>query len=761
MIRHGMDLVIQLTKVLNSEQKAVMCLDLQLYIIAKKIQWHWPDLYGEREIVLLLGPLHIEQAFLRMLGEYMEGCGWTTIITHSGIATSGSAEALMKVTHIKRAREAHQITAAVLHCLLMEEFTNSHPEGGDIELQQWIDERVKLSPTFLFWFTLLNLEIMLLDFVRSVRLGHYSNFKEALKAMAPCWKEHAQVFTKLFQKVSYGLCCACACENSYIAWSQFVVNKTNNLFSSLGIDHAHEQNNASVKGKGGISGLTHDPSALRRWTIGGPEITRILNEFENEEDDDDTGDFGSHHEQKESYQMRFLQHCIALKDSFHEFDNPFSLNQEELIALDTRVAISAEGVAALVGAKTKGSKLYTDFVNERLLERTKSLYDPITKCNTKIFAAKKKPSKCTAVDILKSEVNLFSRSFVVSIARKLDLDKFFEYENLSYPPSLAVGGKMRTGDKNQLTLILETLGQNPQGEVPTQADAAIIDGGCLVHAVKPRPDQKTFTEYVKQLLGVINFMVSTLKVQRVDIAWDRYLKHSLKEATRTDRGQGKRRVDLPAKDKLPPDWEDYLRDDQNKVELFRYLSQALLEKCEGIQMVTNVDSKIISSVPGNSSLHGASAEMEEADGRVILHLQDMVVHGGSKTVVVRSTDTDVLVLLVSFFPKLRDNGLQKLWVNYGSKAKRRFISIHGIASKLGDMKSVALRGFHAFTGSDVTAFFGSKGKRSAWNSWTTEETTVAFKRISDPLSAEDEIDESIVASIERFVISMYGVKGDK
>ncbi|KAE8744188.1 hypothetical protein FOCC_FOCC009196 [Frankliniella occidentalis] len=307
------------------------------------------------------------------------------------------------------------------------------------------------------------------------------------------------------------------------------------IYSAVLVSTTLTQNNASVKGKGGISGLTHDPSALRGWTVGGPEITRILNEFENEEDDDDTGDFGSHHEQKESYQMRLLQHCIAPKDSFHEFDNPFSLNKEELIALDTRVAISAEGVAALVGAKTKGSKLYTDFVNERLLERTKSLYDPITKCNTKIFAAKKKPSKCTAVDILKSEVNLFSRSFVVSIARKLDLDKFFEYENLSYPPSLAVGGKMRTGDKNQLTLILETLGQNPQGEVPTQADAAIIDGGCLVHAVKPRPDQKTFTEYVKQLLG------------RVDIAWDRYLKHSLKEATRTDRGQGKRRVDLPAK----------------------------------------------------------------------------------------------------------------------------------------------------------------------------------------------------------------------
>ena len=31
----------------------------------------------------------------------------------------------------------------------------------------------------------------------------------------------------------------------------FVVNKTNRLFSSIGIDHAHEQNKKCVKGDGG------------------------------------------------------------------------------------------------------------------------------------------------------------------------------------------------------------------------------------------------------------------------------------------------------------------------------------------------------------------------------------------------------------------------------------------------------------------------------------------------------------------------------
>ena len=48
----------------------------------------------------------------------------------------------------------------------------------------------------------------------------------------------------------------------------------------MAIDQAHEQNNAMVKGDGGAVGLTENPSALRRWMISGPEIARIVNEFE-------------------------------------------------------------------------------------------------------------------------------------------------------------------------------------------------------------------------------------------------------------------------------------------------------------------------------------------------------------------------------------------------------------------------------------------------------------------------------------------------
>ena len=48
----------------------------------------------------------------------------------------------------------------------------------------------------------------------------------------------------------------------------------------MAIDQAHEQNNAIVKGDGGAIGLTEDPSALRRWMVSGPEVSRLVDEFE-------------------------------------------------------------------------------------------------------------------------------------------------------------------------------------------------------------------------------------------------------------------------------------------------------------------------------------------------------------------------------------------------------------------------------------------------------------------------------------------------
>jgi len=389
------------------------------------------------------------------------------------------------VTHIKRAREIHQITASVLYSLAQDEYKHRNPDE-EISFENWLEESAKESPTFKYWLTILNLQILLLSFVRSVRLGNFIDFKESMKQMMPWFFlfDHQnysrwlsvhildleqlettapEIHSKFLQgTVLYRYKRIILYLFTYLFDpfinnpGFFVVHKTANLFNGLGIDHAHEQNNAVVKGKGGAVGLTHDPSSLRRWTIGGPEVGRLLNEFDGCNDDEDD-EFGYHHEQKESYQLRVLERSVALRDAFLEYDNPFSIEGSDLVALDTREAASEEGILCLQTAEEKGALMYNDFVEKRLLQKTKSIYDPIPKCQTKFFGNKKKSTKAQPIKALRSDLNLFSRSFIVSVSRNLDLDKFFAHENQPFPPSLSLNGEIRSGDKFELTLILEKL----------------------------------------------------------------------------------------------------------------------------------------------------------------------------------------------------------------------------------------------------------------------------------------------------------------
>ena len=61
-----------------------------------------------------------------------------------------------------------------------------------------------------------------------------------------------------------------------------------------------------------------------------------------------------------------------------------------------------------------------------------------------------------------------------------------------------------------------------------------------------------------------------------DLVWDTYLADSLKGSTRAKRGQGVRRRVVAAA-AIPGNWSNFLRVDDNKTELFRFLSAALME----------------------------------------------------------------------------------------------------------------------------------------------------------------------------------------
>ena len=113
-----------------------------------------------------------------------------------------------------------------------------------------------------------------------------------------------------------------------------------------------------------------------------------------------------------------------------------------------------------------------------------------------------------------------------------------------------------------------------------------------------------------------------------------------------------------------------------------------------------------------------ASTQEEADTRIILHAlysdklyQENNVQG---RIVVKSPETDVLVLSVHYFPNMKNTS--ELWFQTGlitsTKDCRRYILVHELYKSLSSVVCEILPADHALTGCDTTSSFFGIGKNS-------------------------------------------------
>ena len=83
MIKHAMKVVASAVNHLTP----ITAMDQPLFALAKEVQWNWPDTHGEQEFVVMMGGLHIETAALKVLGDWLDGSGWTNVLSASGMVS--------------------------------------------------------------------------------------------------------------------------------------------------------------------------------------------------------------------------------------------------------------------------------------------------------------------------------------------------------------------------------------------------------------------------------------------------------------------------------------------------------------------------------------------------------------------------------------------------------------------------------------------------------------------------------------------------
>lgn len=148
------------------------------------------------------------------------------------------------------------------------------------------------------------------------------------------------------------------------------------------------------------------------------------------------------------------------------------------------------------------------------------------------------------------------------------------------------------------------------------------------------------------------------KVSRVDLVWDSYLKNSLKSQTRKKRGKDNR-IRVEGSNCIPTNWKQFLRVDENKTQLFSFLSKHV-SQIVSLKQVVATHGPIVLCTQPQDTIKLAPCKHEEADTSMLLHTADAVSHGFER-ITLCTVDTDVVVLAVIVVPQI---AIKELWIAF-------------------------------------------------------------------------------------------------
>ena len=260
---------------------------------------------------------------------------------------------------------------------------------------------------------------------------------------------------------------------------------------------------------------------------------------------------------------------------------------------------------------------------------------------------------------------------------------------------------------------------------------------------------------------------SELGVKTVALIFDRYdVQNSLKASERQRRGQLKNITHSITGNRDVPHYRNFMKCTQNKAALAAFVSNYLMEifgdyvsqdqeliLAGGFttgSLTKLVKSECIMELDALSSTH------EEADTRMLLHATNMSAK--HERIVVRSDDTDVMVLLIYYTSKGKLGS--SVYMHAGHEAQtvnhRRFIPVHTIAEIHGERFCESLPAVHALTGCDATSSFYRIGKRLAYSKLQE------FVKRNDDVSLGKfglgaDLDNDILLA-RSYVLTLYGKK---
>ena len=453
MQKHCIEMTRSVVNVLNPDQVIVDTSDQPVYAISRRLQEMFPDTIGPGKYLPMFGGLHIEKLLLEIHGQLIAGSGLSQFLDRADISITGAGNVALNVPQITSARYLLQVCLCAEYKAMKLVFDCNESSQ---DLLDWMENQASESPMFNYWKIIFDFQVLILMFIRSERERNFPLYIQILKSVMKYIfaLNHYNYARWLSIHVDDLMKLEIICPDIYEEFcsGNFVVRKTTNPFSAIALDQAHEQNNATIKGVGGAIGLLSKDKdfALRRWEVAGPEVCRLLEEYEKLYDLTPDGNKGKHHEDYPEFQRTFFGDVQKLLFCFEKIRNPF--DESKLVVLDTGEPMSNKVELCLASLLDSNEERYKEFCRHRTVICDIPVTDPI-KVNkpelpgsdtAKSDQAVLKASQC------KSEERFAKNAHLSSNSRNDKVKDAFKNEVTNFPSALTIKGSMYHSSKSDL-----------------------------------------------------------------------------------------------------------------------------------------------------------------------------------------------------------------------------------------------------------------------------------------------------------------------
>lgn len=509
------------------------------------------------------------------------------------------------------------------------------------------------------------------------------------------------------------------------------------------------------KTSGGVIGYTLHANAVKRWILTQPQRARISRQCENmagiHDDTTKRKDLGH------TAKLKHEESVLKVMETIESCANPFDGTHEDLINIWSGVVASPACANDLANAYELGDKAVKKFFEERLFSNKISFYDKIVKSKLKTFSAIKVRKGKDVVHV-ESDRKMFARLLLLGKNSSINLKELMCYAlgNVSFPLATEDGALGSTVKSKFRAHILK---KYPGAVVPSTPDGGtlIIDAMAVVQGLGPAARPKTYGEFARKIFDIC--MTSGKSHERIDIVFDRYPSISIKSLTHEKRAAGQSsglRVILGPEKTLPKQWNQYLRNGQNKELLIEFMFKEWSKYTDSIYSKKEVfvqHGKLCHKILGKNRsqlIQELESDQEEADTLMLLHAD----HAKSTydTITINSDDTDVFLLCISHYTNVRSN----FFLKFGKLNDKTIVNVKRQGELLGEELVKSLIGFHCFTGCDTTSSFHGKGKCRPWDLLCkSPELQKTFQALGE---SWEEISSGHFNRLQEFVCEIYSVE---